>query len=166
MTVISWIISLFVALVVLLGVYILGWITANKVNQTKMRNAEAYAKKITEDAQRESENIKKSAILDAKDEWYRERNKFEKDTKETRQEIENAEKALLDKERKLDKKVDILNTKERSIVLKERDIGAKEKALRVKTDQLNNLIEEQNEKLQRISGMTAEEAKELLLSNG
>ena len=165
MTVISWIISLFVALVVLLGVYILGWITANKVNQTKMRNAEAYAKKITEDTQRESENIKKSAILDAKDEWYRERNKFEKDTRETRQEIENAEKALLDRERKLDKKVDILNTKERSIVLKERDIGAKEKALRVKTEQLNNLIEEQNEKLQRISGMTAEEAKELLLSN-
>ena len=79
--------------------------------------------------------------------------------------IENAEKNLLDRERKLDKKVDILNTKERSIVLKERDIAAKEKALRVKTEQLNNLIEEQNEKLQRISGMTAEEAKGLLLSN-
>ncbi|MFC1692450.1 ribonuclease Y [Candidatus Latescibacterota bacterium] len=159
------VVSVIVALVIALGVYILGWITANKINQSKMRNAEAYAKKIIEDAEREAENKKKAALLDAKDEWYRERSKFERETIETRQEIEQSEKTLLDRERKLDKKVDILNSKERNILIKEREIVAKEKALRVKTEQLNHLIEEQNEKLERISGMTADEAKELLLSN-
>ena len=162
---ITWIISMFIALVVALGIFILGWITANKINHAKMRNSEAYAKKITEDAGREAENIKKSAILDAKDEWYKERSKFEKETRDTRREIELAEKTLLDRERKLDKKVDILNTKERNILIKEREIAAKEKALRVKTEQLNHLIDQQNEKLERISGMTADEAKGLLLSN-
>jgi len=162
---ITWIISVFVALVGALGIFILGWITANRINHAKMRNAEVYAQKITEEAEREAENIRKSAVLDAKDEWYRERSKFEKDTREKRLEIERAEKQLLDRERKLDKKVDILNSKERNILIKEREISAKEKALRVKTEQLNQLIKEQNEKLERISGMTAEEAKQLLLSN-
>jgi ribonucrease Y len=159
------IISVFVALVVALGIFIVGWITANKVNHAKMRNAETYARKIAEDAEREAQNIKKTAVLDSKDEWYRERNKFEKETRETRQEIDQSEKVLLDRERKLDKKVDILNSKERNILSKERELAAKEKSLRVKTDQLNQLLSEQNTKLERISGMTADEAKELLLSN-
>ncbi len=165
MDMLAWIISLFVALVVALGIFIIGWLTANRVNHSKMRNAESYARKITEDAEREAENIKKSALLDAKDEWYKERSKFEKETRDTRQNIEQSEKALIDRERKLDKKVDILNTKERNILIKEREIAAKEKSLRVKTDQLNQLINEQNNKLERISGMTADEAKELLMSN-
>ncbi|MDP2983061.1 MAG: ribonuclease Y [Candidatus Latescibacter sp.] len=159
------IIVVFVSLVVGLGVFILGWIAANKVNHAKMNNAEAYAKKITEDAARESENIKKAAVLDAKDEWYKERTRFEKETRDTRQEIEKLEQLLHDRERKLDKKVDILNAKERNIIIKEREIAAKEKSLRVKTEQLNQLFVEQNEKLEHISGMTADEAKELLMAN-
>ncbi|MFA6471704.1 MAG: ribonuclease Y [Candidatus Latescibacterota bacterium] len=159
------IVVIFVSLVIGLGIFIIGWITANKVNHAKMNNAEAYAKKITEDAEREAENIKKASVLDAKDEWYKERTKFEKETRDTRQEIEKLEQLLHDRERKLDKKVDILNAKERNIIIKEREIAAKEKSLRVKTDQLNQLFVEQNEKLEHISGMTADEAKELLMAN-
>jgi ribonucrease Y len=159
------ILIVFVSLVAGLGIFMFGWISANKVNHAKMNNVEAYAKKVTEEAERESENIKKAAVLDAKDEWFKERSKFEKETRDTRQEMERLEQALHDRERKLDKKVDILNTKERNILLKEREIAAKEKALRVKTDQLNQLFDEQNEKLERISGMTTEEAKQLLMSN-
>ena len=162
---ITWIISIFVVMVMGFGIFILGWITANKVNQSKMRSAEAYAKKITEEANREAETSRKASILDIKDEWYRERTKFERETRETREESKRLEKTIVDRERKLDKKVDILNTKERNILMKEREIVTKEKTLRVKTDQLNHLIEDQNEKLERISGMTPAEAKELLLSN-
>ena len=74
---ISTIIIGFVSLVIGLGIFILGWISANKISQTKMHNAETYARKITQDAEREAENKKKSALLEAKDEWYRERTKFE-----------------------------------------------------------------------------------------
>ncbi|MCK4815479.1 DUF3552 domain-containing protein [bacterium] len=119
---ITWIMSVFIALGVALGIFIIGWITANRVNHAKMRNAEAYTKKIAEESQRESENVRKAALLDAKDEWYRERSKFEKETRETRQEIERMEKVQQDRERKLDKKVDILNSKERNILIKEREI--------------------------------------------
>jgi len=165
MGIIQIVILVFVFLVIGLGIFILGWIAANKINHAKMQSSEAYAKKLTHDAEREADNIKKSAVLEAKDEWYRERTKFEKETYEKRHTIEEAEKTLLDRERKLDKKVDILNAKERNIVIKEREIAAKEKALRVKTDQLNQLINEQNEKLERISGLTSHDAKELLLAN-
>ncbi len=162
---ITTIIIVFVSLVAGLGFFILGWIAANKVNHAKMRSAEAYARNITEDAEREAENIKKSSVLDAKDEWYRERSKFEKDTHDARKDIETLQQELHDRERKLDKKVDILNAKERNILMKERENAAKEKALRVKTEQLNHLINQQNVKLERISGMTTDEAKEQLLAN-
>ncbi|HDY86665.1 MAG TPA: ribonuclease Y [bacterium] len=162
---ITTLIIMFVALVIGLGIFILGWISANKINHAKMHGAETYAKKITHDAEREAENIKKTAVLEAKDEWYRERTKFEKETQDKRIDIDESEKVLLDRERKLDKKVDILNAKERNIIIKEREISAKEKSLRVKTEQLNQLINKQNEKLERISGMTSEEAKELLMAN-
>ncbi len=162
---ISILIWVFVGLAAGLGVFILGWYTANKLNQAKMNSVGDYAKKITEEAEREAENIRKAAALDAKDEWFKERAKFEKETRETRQELEKNEQALHDRERKLDKKVDILNTKERNIIIKEREIAAKEKSLRVKSEQLNQLIVDQNEKLERISGMTAAEARELLLAN-
>lgn len=159
------VISVFVTLVALLGVFLLGFWAANKSNRDKMQSAEDYGKRLTEEAEREAENIRKAAVLDAKDEWFKERAKFEKETRDTRQEIEKLEQALHDRERKLDKKVDILNTKERNIIIKEREIAAKEKALRVKSEQLSQLIDEQNEKLERISGMTATEARELLLTN-
>ncbi len=158
-------VSVLIALVGAFGVFILGWIMANRVNHSKMRNAEVYAKRITEEAEREADNIKKASLLDSKDEWYKERGRFEKDTQDKRQEIEEAMRGLLDRERKLDKKVDILNAKERNILLKEREIAGKEKTLRVKSDQLSQLIQEQNQNLERISGMTADEARELLLSN-
>ncbi|MFC1539122.1 ribonuclease Y [Candidatus Latescibacterota bacterium] len=159
------IVIVFVLFIIGLGIFILGWISANKINQAKMHSAENYAKKITLDAKREAENQKKAAVLEAKDEWYRERTKFEKETRERRKELEDAEKTMNDRERKLDKKVDILNSKERNIIIKEREIAAKEKSLRVKNDKLNQIMIQQNEKLERISGMTAEEAKELLLAN-
>ena len=159
------IIVVLVFLVIGFGIFIVGWIFANKINQSKMHNAESYAKKVTEDAEREAETRKKSAVLEAKDEWYRERMKFEEETREKRKEIEGSEQHLHDRERKLDKKVDILNAKERNIIIKEREMSAKEKSLRVKTDRLNQMIVEQNEKLERISGLTQEEAKELLMAN-
>ncbi|MFC1512302.1 ribonuclease Y [Candidatus Latescibacterota bacterium] len=162
---ISVLIVVLVSLVIGLGIFILGWISSNKVNQAKMQSAELYAKKLAEDAQRDAENLKKTAVLEAKDEWYRERTKFEKETREKRESIENSEKTLQERERRLDKKVDILNVKERNIIIKEREIAAKEKSLRVKTENLNYLIAQQNEKLETISGMTAEEAKQLLIAN-
>jgi len=113
-------IIVFVSIIAGLGIFIIGWITANKVNHARMTNVETYAKKITEEAEREADTIRKAAALDSKDEWFKERAKFEKETRDTRQEIERLEQALHDRERKLDKKVDILNVKERNILLKER----------------------------------------------
>ena len=101
------IIIAFILLVIGLGIFIIGWISANKINHAKMHSAENYAKKITLDAKREAENQKRAAVLEAKDEWYRERTKFEKETRERRKEIEESERVMNDRERKLDKKVDI-----------------------------------------------------------
>ncbi|MHB9029475.1 MAG: ribonuclease Y [Candidatus Latescibacterota bacterium] len=165
MSTIAIVITVFVSLVVAFAVFMLGGVYANKTHRNRMRSLQEDGKKIIDEAAREAENIRKAAVLDAKDEWFKERAKFEKETRETRQELEKSEQALHDRERKLDKKVDILNAKERNIIIKEREIAAKEKALRVKTEQLSQLIVEQNEKLERISGMTAADAKELLLTN-
>lgn len=142
-----------------------GWYTSIKVGQSKIANAEKFAEKIIADAQKEVETHKKAATLEAKDEWYKAKSNFEKEAQIKRLELTRLEKKLLEREGNLDRKVDILNKKDREIGIRERESSLKERVIRAKDDQLSRLIEEQNAKLERIAGLTAEEAKKLLMAN-
>jgi ribonuclease Y len=117
------------------------------------------------EAEHEAETLKKTVFLEAKDEWFKEKLQLEQDLNEKKAELRSLEAKLFDRERKLDKKVDILDTKERNLQLRERQLSIKEKTFRSKDEHLSVIIKEQNARLERISGMSEEEAKALLLSN-
>lgn len=159
--------SLYVLIAALTGVacFVIGWLTGERVRQGKIASAEVFAEKITEDARKEAESIKERASLEAENQWHKAREKFEQDTAERRAELEKLEARLIDWERKLDKKVDILNNKERALKNRERGVGVKERSLQAKDAQLSEMIQEQNERLERMAGMTSEEAKALLMAN-
>lgn len=142
-----------------------GWYASIKVGQSKSANAEKFAEKIITDAKKEAETYKKAAVLEAKDELYRARVDFEKEVEIRRLELARQERRLQERETNLDRKLEVLTKKERDFNLRERELVLKEKAVRAKDDQLARLIEEQNVKLERIAGMTAEEAKKLLMAN-
>ena len=155
----SVILSLF-AIIVFFAGYLLRWFFAGK----KLREAESQAKELIEASKKDAENRKKEIELQAKDAMIKLRQDFEKETKERREEIAALEKRLLQKEENLDKRVDLLEAKEKDInqrfsLLKEQE----EQATKQKSE-LNSLIIEEKERLQKISSLTQDEARNILLS--
>jgi ribonuclease Y len=116
-----------------------------------------------EEAKVGADKLHREAELQAKDLLLKMRAEFEKETKERRQELIVLEKRLIQKEENLDRKVDIIDRKDRDIERRDHQLADKEKLVVSKEKDLDRLLQEEREKLQNISGMTREEAKQLLL---
>jgi ribonuclease Y len=145
--------------------YILGWLMARKVGQGKIARAEEVSATIIREAEKEAEIKKKEAILEAKDEWYKAKVSFERELQIKRSEFQKTEKQLLERETNLNRKVDVLGKKEKEYQNKERALLAKEKAVGIREIELEHLISVQNEQLERVAGMTSDEAKKILMEN-
>ncbi|PJI10163.1 MULTISPECIES: ribonuclease Y [Clostridium] len=122
----------------------------------KISRAEEDAKKIKEDAKKEAETLKKEATLEAKEEAHRLRADLDKETRERRSEIQRLERRNLQREETLDRKNESLEKRE--VTLDER-----ENSIQEKQNTIEELYKEQRQKLERLSGLTSEEAKNLLL---
>lgn len=118
---------------------------------------------VVQEARKEAETIKKEAILQAKDNIFRMKADFEKESKEIRKELQSLEKRLLQKEENLEKKSEALDKREGSIAKKEKLLADKERDLEERSLELNRLIEQQRLKLEELSGVSAQEAKEMLI---
>ena len=121
-------------------------------------SAEQKAKNMILDAENRSETIKKEITIEAKEEAHRMRSEVEREIRERRAEIQRSEKRLIQKEEGIDRKTENLEKKEESIT-------NKEQLLIEKQHELDGFITKQIEELERISGYTVEEAKNILLSN-
>ncbi len=136
--------------------FIIGYFVRKFVAEAKISSAEEEAKKIIESTFRESEAQKKEIILEAKDEAYRIKNDADKDYRERQYETQRLERRLLQKEEVLEKKMDTLERKEESLIQKEETISETQ----VKVD---NILHEQIIELERISGLSMDNAKKLIL---
>ncbi|MFC1699202.1 ribonuclease Y [Candidatus Omnitrophota bacterium] len=154
-----------VTLIILCAItsFIIGYFIRKLAAERKVRTAEAKSKEILQSAGKEAENIRREAKLESKDLLYRTRADFEKETKDTRQQLAASGKRLLQKEENIDRKVDILEKKEREVQYRERNIASRERQIDSKDKELLRLIEEEKQRLQRVSGLTAEQAKQILL---
>lgn len=153
-----------IALIAAACAFIIGFFVRRKIAEKTIKSAEAKSKEILEEASRKSEEKKKEASLEAKDLLYKIRNDFEKETKDRRKELIDLERRLIQREENLDRKVDVLEKKEREALQKERNIVDKEKALENKAKEYDVLLAEEKQRLQRVSGLSADEAKKILLS--
>lgn len=143
--------------------FILGYLIRKYQAKRKLKGAEDKAKKMVETAKIEAQEVRHEAELAAKDTLLKTRAEFEKETKERRQELLILEKRLIQKEENLDRKVDIIDRKEKDIERREHSIIDKEKVVHSKERGLEALLQEEKEKLQRVSGMTRDEARHILL---
>ncbi|MBU2063202.1 MAG: ribonuclease Y [Candidatus Omnitrophica bacterium] len=146
-----------------IGFFLIGYIYRRFSAERKVQSAQAKAKLIMEEAERFAEAKRKEASLEAKDLLYKTRIEFEKESKGRRQELLALERRLIQREENLDRKVDLLDKKERDISGRERVMLDREKKSEEKARQLEQLIVEEKEKLQKISGLGSEEAKKILL---
>ena len=145
--------------------FVIGLLISRKSGEGRIANAENLASKIISEAERSAEIKKKEVMLEAKDEWFKAKQKFEKETQARKEEIAKLERDLSNKEINLNRKVDILTNKEKDVGHREKILGVKEKAVETKDNELERLINDQNVRLEKIAGMTSEEAKKLLISN-
>ena len=127
-----------------------------KTVEAKIGSAEEKAREIIDEALKVAENKKREALLEAKDENLKARNEVEKETKERRAEVQRYERRVLQKEENLDKKAEAIEKREAGF-------AAKEEALKKQKQEVDELSEKRVQELERISGLTSEQAKEYLL---
>ena len=124
--------------------------------ESKIGNAEAKAREIIDDAVKTAETKKKESLLEIKEESIKNKNELEKETKERRSELQRYEKRVLSKEEALDKKSEAIERREAGFT-------AKEEELKQREAKVEELSQQRVQELERISGLTSEQAKEYLL---
>ena len=124
--------------------------------ESKIGNAESKAREIIDDAVKTAEAKKKESLLEIKEESIKNKNELERESKERRSELQRYEKRVLSKEEALDKRSEAIEKREASFTAKEEQLKQREK----KVDELS---QQRVQELERISGLTSEQAKEYLL---
>lgn len=135
-----------------------GYLIRKYIAEMKIASAEQAADKIMEDAQKEAEAKKRETTLEAKEEIHAMRNEQERENKERRSEIQRGEKRLLHKEEQLEKKSESLERKEEGIHKQYQEIE-------VLKGQLEDQYQKSVEELEKLSGLTSDQAREMLLNN-
>ena len=151
-------IGLIIAAAVVFGVvgFVVGGAHRKKVAEAAIGSATEEAARIVNNAMTEAEQKKKETILEAKDEIHKLRSETEQDLRERRAEVQRQERRLIQKEESLDKKIENQEKKEEALAQKVKDLETKEL-------EVESLKKSQLEILERISGYTKEQAKEVIL---
>jgi ribonuclease Y len=144
---------------------VIGVIVRKKMVESKLDSAEEYSRKVMLEASKQAETIRKEAQLQAKDKLYQMKLEFEEETRSRRKELQNQEKRLFQKEETLDRKMEQLEQRERANVNTEASLAHRQSELKTMEDELGGLIEDERRKLERIAGISAAEAKEMLVSS-
>ncbi len=135
-----------------------GYLGRKNIAESKMGSAEEQAARTIEEAAKEGEAKKKELLLEAKDEIHQTRQEAEKDLRDRRRDLDRLERRVLQKEEQLDKKTENAEKKELILVQKEKDIDKSQQDVKM-------VLTQQLKELERLSGLTSEAAKDLLLAN-
>jgi ribonuclease Y len=143
--------------------FLTGFLYRKYTMDTRLESLEVLGKKILDEARRDAEGLKKEAKLQAKDQLLQLKMDFEKETYDRRQELNLLERRLLQKEEHLEKKGALLDERETELTKKQKIYNQQEKELQEKEERYQQLLAEQNARLEQLAGMSAAEAKALLL---
>ncbi|MBN2227785.1 MAG: ribonuclease Y [candidate division Zixibacteria bacterium] len=152
------------ALAAIVG-FVIAWFILRRIGDKRIANSEELARKVIAEAEKEAEIKKKEALLEAREEWYKVKSNFERELQNKRNEIQKIERKLNDRESSLDKREESVAVHEKDLSSRERTMSGREKGITLRENELDTMIRAQNEKLERIAQMTAEEAKAELKAN-
>ncbi len=151
-------IGIVIAVIASIIFYKRGFEARKKQAEAVMGSAEQEAQRIVGEALKQGENKKRETLLEAKEEIHKTRIEIDRDIKDRRNEFQRQERRLVQKEESLDKKVEALEQKDEAL-------NKKTKELELMQERTEELVRKQTEELERISGLTVEDAKEYLLRN-
>jgi ribonuclease Y len=131
--------------------------------QAAKATAEDLSKRIVADAERESENLKKTALVSGKEEVIKLREQVEAEVRGRRQEVEREERRTAEKESVVDRKVEMLEQRDKELSKRASDFGRREKALADREEEVEKLLAEEKRRLEHLAGMSAQDAKAELI---
>jgi ribonucrease Y len=143
----------------------LGWVINSKIGKTNVVSAKEKAQRLIEEAEKESKHLKREKLLEVKDEWLKKKQEFDIDVNQKKQKLSNHEKQLESREDNLEKKYEIVVQKEKITKEAEKIIASQKEDLERKHSELDRLVVEQNIRLEKIAGLTSDEAKKMLMEN-
>ncbi len=129
----------------------------------KIKAAQAEASRLVIESKHKADTLLKEADLEVKDRLFKMKSDFDGETKETRAELKKREKHLMQKEENIDRKIEQFENKDQELHRKEKGLKKRENEIERKELKFEELIEEQKQQLEKISGLSAEQAKELLI---
>ena len=150
--------QLLIVLVVAIACIALGYYYRKRIAEGKISSAEEAAKKIVEESEKQAEATKRETLLEAKEEVHKLRSEVERESRERRNEAQRTERRLQQKEENLDKKTESLESREDALSRKQKEIQKTQ-------EQVDLLHKQQLAELERISGLTRDQAKEQLLDS-
>ncbi|MEH7107012.1 ribonuclease Y [Bacillus sp. JJ1764] len=151
---------------ILLGLIVgavVGYFIRRSIAEAKIAGAKNAAEQILEDAKRDADSLKKEALLEAKDEIHKLRTEAEREVRERRNELQKQENRLLQREENLDRKDETLNKREILLEKKEDSLNQRQQHIEEMESKVDELVRTQQTELERISSLTREEAKTIIL---
>ncbi|NRF34349.1 ribonuclease Y [Bacillus velezensis] len=149
-------------LLTLLGL-VVGYYVRKTIAEAKIAGARGAAKQILEDAKRDAEALKKEALLEAKDEIHTLRIDAEQEVRERRNELQKQENRLLQKEENLDRKHEGIDKREAMLEKKDHSLNERQQHIEEMESKVDEMIRMQQSELERISSLTRDEAKQIIL---
>jgi len=161
----EWMTALAAAVVVGVLAFVAGYWTRRQAGRAKLMDAESRSRLILEEAEKEAELRLKTAAVEAREEWFRAKAKFDEELWKSRQELERKEQTALEKETELKRRGEQLQARDRDLRRAEEQNESLRESLEEKGVELERVMSEQNTRLEQISGLTAEAARQELLRN-
>ncbi|MEH7481773.1 ribonuclease Y [Neobacillus drentensis] len=151
---------------ILLGLIVgavVGYFVHKSIADAKVAGAKNAAEQILEDAKRDADSLKKEALLEAKDEIHKLRTEAEREVRERRNEMQKQENRLLQREENLDRKEETLNKRENLLEKKDDSLNQRQQHIEEMESKVDELVRKQQTELERISSLTREEAKTIII---
>lgn len=142
-----------------------GAVLRAKASGSKLANAEREAAQIVESAKKDADTIRKEAEIQSKDVVFKAKADWEDEVRDARREIQSQERRLVQKEENLDRKVSEVDERDRELARQEQSLIDRDGNLQKRADEIESLVAEQRAKLEKISGITTEEAKQQLVAS-
>ena len=159
--------ALGVAILALPALFVSGRRSGGSAERRKQIAAKAAAEetgqRIVTEAEREAENLRKSAVVAGKEELIKLREAFEQEIRGRRAEVEKEEKRLGERETTLDRKFDVLDQRDKDVSRRASDFGRREKQVADREEELRKLVGEERQRLEQLAGMSAHDAKAELM---
>ena len=142
--------------------FLITYISGKKLAATTLAEAEARAKSVVDDAAKEAQAIKREKLLESKEEIQKQKRQHEQEREQKDVKLKGLEKELKKREEGVESKFEVITKKEKQLASLEGELAKKASTIDGKVKEIDVLVDEQNERLERITGMSRDDAKRFL----